>query len=210
MSLLGTDGMHHCANLATSIPDKTVFPTSKPLTSKKKFMGLSYYFSFSAPAETKASELEQFLKTVELDAKKMGFAPTMVLDAVFDTPERKDFARRLVTGFPVEDERLKGVTLINPGMLWHHDQRTGTGRVIPNRAVVIVLTDEQGCETVFGFLKYPEQVIDVNGKPLAKTGLENRWTFEEFVDTPDPRFRAVVKMFAKAGFLESEKDEFAS
>lgn len=153
--------------------------------------------------------MERFLKTVERKAKTLGFEPTMVLDAAFDTSERREFARRLVTGYPVEDDRLKGVAIPAPGSLWHHDQATGTARVIPSRAVVLVLTDEHRCETVFGFFKYPAEILDVNGKQLVKTGLDDRWTSRYFVDSPDPRFRTIVAMFAKAGFLETEKDEYA-
>jgi hypothetical protein len=172
-------------------------------------MGLTYYFSFTAPTETTAGDLERFLKTVERKAKTLGFEPTMVLDATFDTPERKEFARRLVTGYAVEDDRLKGVVLPMSGMLWHHDQTNGTARVIPTRAVVLVLTDEHCRETIFGFFKYPAEILDVNGKQLVRTGLDDRWISRDFVDSPDPRFRIIVAMFAEAGFLETENDEYA-
>ena len=58
-------------------------------------MGLSYHFTLTAPAEAKSEELEQLLKGVERQAKKLGFKPTMVLNALFDTAERREFARRL-------------------------------------------------------------------------------------------------------------------
>jgi len=172
-------------------------------------MGLSYHFSFSAPARTKAGDLEAFLKSVETEAKALRFNPTLVLNAVFDMPERREFSRRLVTGFHLEDERLKGVVLPAPGMVWSHDQQHGAARVIPKKAVVLILTDEHQCETIFGFFKYPEEVLDIHGKPIAKTGLTNRWVSRGFVDSPDPRFRKIVRRFADAGYLESEKDEFA-
>lgn len=172
-------------------------------------MGLSYHFSFSAPARTKPGDLENFLKSVEAEAKEMGFNPTLVLNAVFDTPERREFSRRLVTGLPVEDERLKGVALPAPGRVWSHDQQYGAARVIPEKAVVLILTDERQCETIFGFFKYPEEVLDIHGKTIAQTGLKNHWVSREFVDSPDPRFRKIVRRFADAGYLESEKDEFA-
>jgi hypothetical protein len=172
-------------------------------------MGLSYHFSFSAPARTKAGDLEAFLKSVETEAKALGFNPTLVLNASFDTPERQEFARRLVTGFHVEDKRLKGVVLPAPGMVWNHDQQHGAARIIPGKAVVLILTDEHQCETIFGFFKYPEEVLDIHGKAIVKTGLKNRWISRDFVDSPDPRFRKIVHRFADAGYLESEKDEFA-
>lgn len=173
-------------------------------------MGLTYHFSFAAPARTRPEELEAFLKIVEAEAIKMGFCPTLVLDAVFDTPERKEFARTLVTGEEIEDERLKGVALPAPGILWSHDRHHGTARVIPSRGIFLVVTDEQRCETIFGFFKYPGTILDVNGKPLARTGLRNRWVSRNFVNTSDPRFRKLVSMFSAAGYVESEKDEFAT
>ena len=104
---------------------------------------------------------------------------------------------------------MKGVALPAPGMVWSHDQQHGTARVIPRKAVVLILTDERQCETIFGFFKYPEEVMDIHGKPIAKAGLKNRWISRDFVDSPDPRFRKIVRRFADAGYLESEKDEFA-
>jgi hypothetical protein len=59
-------------------------------------MSLSYHYTFSAPAMVTAEELLEFLESVETDAKEMGFKPTMALEAVFDTPERREFARRVV------------------------------------------------------------------------------------------------------------------
>ena len=109
-------------------------------------------------------------------------------NASFDTQERREFARRLVTGFPVEDERLKGVALPASGMVWNHDQQHGAARNIPSKAVVLILTDDRKCETIFGFFKYPEDVLDIHGKTLAKTGLKNRWISRDFVDSPAPRF----------------------
>ena len=137
-------------------------------------MGLSYHFSFAAPARTKPGDLETFLKSIEPEVKDMGFNPTLVLNAVFDTSERKEFARRLVTGYPIEDERLKGVALPAPGMVWNHDQQHGAARIIPRKAVVLILTDERQCETIFGFFKFPAEITDIHGKVIAETGLKNR------------------------------------
>jgi hypothetical protein len=35
-----------------------------------------------------------------------------------------------------------------------------------------------------------------------------KWFFHDFVDSPDPRFRKIVKRFAEAGCVEAQKDEF--
>jgi hypothetical protein len=37
----------------------------------------------------------------------------------------------------------------------------------------------------------------------------DRWTFKDYIDTPDPRYRAIVREFEQAGYLASSKDEFA-
>jgi hypothetical protein len=171
-------------------------------------MSLSYYFTFTAPATAAAGELTAFLKGVEREAQRLGFRPTLVLDAAFDTPERRQFARRLTTGFHVEDERLKGVALPGDAAVWEHDPHEGSCRLLPTRGVVLVATDEHGCETAFGFFQYAEAVKDIHGRTLAETGLAGRWHFSEFVDSPDPRFREIVRLFAEGGFLEREKDEF--
>jgi len=173
-------------------------------------MSLSYHFTFTAPKTVPAAKLEQFLKEVELDAKAMGFDPTLVLNAEFKTPEQLEFVRRLTTGLWVEDERLKGVTLLDQEKVWSYDREHGFCRLIPEQGVVLVVTDEQGCETVFGFMFYPDHLADVNGKVLAEMPTKGRWFHRNFVDSPDARFRKIVRKFAEAGFVEEERDEFAS
>ena len=74
----------------------------------------------------------------------------------------------------------------------------------------MVVTDEQKSETIFGFFRYPETVQDIEGRVVAETHLADRWQFSDFVDSPDPRFRQIVRLFADAGFLDNEKDEFHS
>ena len=80
--------------------------------------------------------------------------------------------------------------------------------MIPERGVVLVVTDEHGCEVCFGFFKFPEKVIDIHGAVLADTGLEGRWWFRDFVDSPDPRFRIIVSHFEKTGYAQKVRDEF--
>lgn len=171
-------------------------------------MGLSYYFGFGAPAEVEASELQAFLKSVERNAQEMGFHPTLVLNAEFDTSERRSFARRLTTGFPLEDDRLRGVSLPKEAAVWEHDPHEGSCHLLPNRGVLLVLTDEKGCESTFGFFQYSEEVKDIQGRCLAETRLGGRWHFRDFVDSSDPRFRKIVELFRISGYLEKEADEF--
>lgn len=172
-------------------------------------MGLSYYYNFGTPKSVPASELDSFLRTVEPEAKKMGFHPTFIVNGSFATDEQKKFVRRITSGLLVSDPRLKGVTLLDTSQVWHFDPERGECRVIPEQGVLLIVTDERGCETVFGFLWYPDALLDLNGRELAEMPHKGRWFFHDFVDTPDKRYRAIVKMFADAGYVESEKDEYA-
>ena len=172
-------------------------------------MGLSYHFAFKAAPNKTAGELEAFLRSVEAEAKRMGFEPTLVLNAVFDTTERKQLARRLTTGLPVEDVRLRGANVPDDSRVWHLDTASGACRVPPSNGVLLILTNEQDREVIFGFFQYPDTVRDVGGKIVAETRLGGAWSFRDFVGSPDPRYRAVVKRFAEVGYLEAEKDEFS-
>jgi hypothetical protein len=172
-------------------------------------MGLSFYYEFTALAGTPASELETFLRYVERDAKSLGFNPTIVLNVPFDTPARREFANRLGGNFTLQDDRLKGVAIPAPGQLRNHDPESGECRLYPKHGVVLVVTDEKGCETCFGFFKFPDHIIDIHNAILADTGLAGRWWFRDFVDSPDPRYRVIVKRFEKQGFVQAAKDDFA-
>jgi hypothetical protein len=172
------------------------------------YMGLSYYYSFSAPKTVPASELEKFLKSVERQAKALGFEPTFVLNGPFTSEEQKQFARRITGGLLVNDPCLKGVTLIDTSKVWDYSPETGECRVIPEYGVLLVLTDDKACETVFGFFSYPEELADLNRRKLVDLPHKGRWFFHDFVDSSDLRYRIIVKYFADAGFLEHESDEF--
>jgi len=172
-------------------------------------MGLTYSYEFTAPAAATAAELKAFLKEAQKIAESLGFAPATVLAATFDTPERRDFSRHLGGSFFVEDDRLKGVVIPAAGQVRDHNPLSGECRLIPTEGVVLILTDERGCESPFGFLKYPEQIVDIHGAVLAQSGLQGRWSFRDFINSPDPRFRTIVNLFVKAGFAKNVEDEFA-
>lgn len=128
---------------------------------ERKRMALSYHFTIAAPASASQTELGEFLRKVETRAKMMGFRPTMVLSADFDSVERIEFARRLTTGLFIEDSRLSGIVSPAPEQLWSHDPVSGSCRVLPKQAEVLIVTDEQGCECFFGFFRYPEEIVNV-------------------------------------------------
>ena len=173
-------------------------------------MGLSFYYEFTAPAGTSALELETFLRDVEREAKALGFNPTTVLNVPFDTPERREFANRLGGNFTLQDERLKGFPIPAQGQLRNHDPESAQCRLFPERAIVLVVTDERGCESCFGFFKFPKYITDIHGAILADTGLQGRWWFRDFVDSADPRYRTIVAKFCERGFVQTVKDEFVS
>ena len=118
-------------------------------------------------------------------------------------------SRRLTSGLFLEDPRLVGIVAPVEGQLWSHDPLNGGCRVMPKHAVVLILTDQVGTEVCLGFFKYPEEILDIHGRVIASTGLMGKWIQRDFVDTPDPRYRKLIRMFADSGFLESEKDEYA-
>lgn len=172
-------------------------------------MSLTYRYSFSAPAETPAEELEVFLRSVETEAKALGFDPTIVLNVKFETPEQRDFARRLSASRVVEDDRLKGNVNLRDDQAWHHHRESGTARLIAREGVVLVITDERGREACFGFLRYPGEIRDTAGVKIMDTPFGQRWQFSDFVQTSDPRYRKLVGQFRLAGYLRSEEDGFA-
>jgi hypothetical protein len=171
-------------------------------------MGLTYYYKFEAPAETPADRLEAFLRSVETRIRPLKFRQSLMVNAVFDSPERRAFARRLVSGFPVGDERLKTAALPLKTPVWDYSQSEGIARLLPLAGVFLVVADEHHCETCFGFFRYPEVVTDQRDYVVAESGLGGKWFFQDWVKTPDPRFRLVVQEFSRGGYLTEEKDDY--
>jgi hypothetical protein len=170
-------------------------------------MGLTYHFSFGAPAGVPPGELEAFLRNVEGDARLMGFQPTTVVNGPFDTPERRQFARRVARGLTVEDLRLRRTELPKESC-WSAGE--GYCRLAPEYGVLLVVTDERGCEVVFGFFRYPRVIRDRAGHEIMPVSGDGGWVSGDCVKSPDQRYRAIVRRFAAAGYLASEIDEFAA
>jgi hypothetical protein len=129
------------------------------------------------------------------------YAPTLVpysIDEGFlDFSSMDTHVWRNTTPTDYVQAKLKGVVLLRDDQVWHHDLVSGSCRVIPKRGVVLVVTDAQKRETVFGFFQFPAALKDMNGKDVVTTHQGERWTFQNFVNSPDPRFRKIVKRFFK-------------
>ncbi len=61
---------------------------------------------------------------------------------------------------------------------------------------------------MFAFARYPKALTDLNGRVLLEIPVGGRWHFEDFIQSPDPRFRKIIKRFADAGYVESVRDDF--
>lgn len=168
-------------------------------------MGLTYHFSFAAPAAMPPDSLAIFLRNVEGDARLMGFHPTIVVEGPFDTVERRSFARRIGRGLTIEHDHLRGVKLAEQ-LVW--SQGDGFCRVAPEHGVVLVLTDARGVESVFGFFRFPSVLTDVDGRSVLPVPRGGEWIFTNHIKSPDQRYRSIVRRFADAGYVESELDEF--
>jgi hypothetical protein len=173
-------------------------------------MGLTYHFRFEADATIKPAVLASFLRHVESDAKALGFSPTVVLDAPFDSDERRLFARRLTTGLLVEDARLRGVRL-HPSMSFTAPPGIAEGqlRLCPEHGVLLIVTNERGAESAFGFFRYPLWILDSDRERVMPGPGNGAWSYQTFLKTPDPRYRRIVRHFSVAGFLREETDDFA-
>jgi hypothetical protein len=170
-------------------------------------VGLTYHFSLRAPGKTPAEELAEFLESVEGDARLLGFHPTIVINGPFDAAERREFAKRVARGLVVEDNRLRGVEFAD-GTCWNFGTGSGYCRLAPEHGVILVVTDERGNESVFGFFRYPRTIRDRAGREIMPVPGDGDWVHGSFVDSPDQRYRAIVRRFAAAGWMASELDEF--
>ena len=170
-------------------------------------MGLTYHYSFRASLQASAADLAAFLQDIEGDARLMGFHPTTVVNGPFDTPDRREFARRVARGLVVEDARLREAELPN-GLFWSFSREAGSGRLAPEYGVLLVVSDERARETVFGFFRYPRVICDRTGREVMPVPDGGDWVSGDCVKSADPRYRSIVRRFAAAGYLASELDEF--
>lgn len=170
-------------------------------------MGLSYHYELGAPAGYAPDLLETFLLNVEGDARMMGFNPTVVRSGPFDTPERREFARRISRGLLVEDPRITRENFASDE-IW----QVGAGfcRVAPSFGVFLVVTNDRGEEAIFGFFRYPEKIRSHKGAVEISVPRSSDWHSSWSLRSPDIRYRSLVRRFGEQGFLTSEIDDFAA
>jgi hypothetical protein len=58
-------------------------------------------------------------------------------------------------------------------------------------------------------MQFPDSLVDESGAEIMPLPNGDKWLLKDFIDTPDPRYRAIVREFEQAGYLASSKDEFA-
>ena len=168
---------------------------------------MAYAFTLRAPASVAAIDLQRFLMSVEDEAQAIGFEPTLTFGLEFKSRKQRVIASRLRIWFPIAADKLKGATPRREQVLdWQPP--AGRWRVLPDEAQILVLVNEAGAETAFGFGLYPETLNDANGHPLLKIPVGGRWHFSGVIKSPDPRYRNIVKRFSAAGYVEAESDDF--
>jgi len=176
-------------------------------------MSLYFEYEFKAPASTPVEELKSFLTEVGSRALDLGFSNAATVDCVFRSVDQLDFARRVCILPWVADERIKSADFSSDPAVWRQDREAGECGIYPTSGVILVVVNEAGHETTFGFLKFPPSIVGIaedGSKVLIEDPVRSDWRFHQRVQSPDPRYRALVRDFADAGFLASEEDDYDS
>lgn len=176
-------------------------------------MSLNFDYEFKAPATTPIEELKSFLTDVGSHALDLGFANSATVNCVFRSVDQLDFARRVCVLPWVADGRIKSADFSSDPAVSRQDREAGECSVYPTSGVILVVVNEAGHEATFGFLKFPLSIAgiaDDGSRVLVEPPGWSDWQFHQRVQSPDPRYRALVRDFADAGFLASEEDEYGS
>lgn len=174
-------------------------------------MSLNFYYEFHAPAATPVEELKCFLSEVGAHALDLGFVNAVTVNCVFRSVDQLDFARRVCLLPWITDERIKSADFSSDPAVCRQDREAGECNVYPISGVILVVVNEAGHEATFGFLKFPQTIAgitDDGSRVLVETPGLSGWQFQQRVQSPDPRYRALVRDFADAGFLASAEDDY--
>jgi len=109
------------------------------------------------------------------------------------------------------DAKLKTADFSADPSVDRQDRREGECGIFPVDGIILVVVNQAGLETTFGFLRFPKSITGVND-----TGTEVRiefpvgpeWKFRYWVQSPDPRYRKLVSLFAASGYLAEERDDY--
>jgi hypothetical protein len=174
-------------------------------------MSLDYHYEFRAPALMPVETIRTFLSKVGSHALAMGFIDAVFVDCAFQSDEQRHFARRICDLPWVRDERLQSADFSSDPAVRRLDSGAGECGVFPVSGVILVVVNETGLETTLGFLRFPQSLTGTAGdgeRVSIQDPVGTDWQFRHRVQSPDPRYRALVRDFAEAGFLVMEKDEF--
>ncbi len=176
-------------------------------------MSLNYHYEFRAPEATPVAELKSFLAKVGEHALELGFSNAVTIDCVFRSVDQLDFARRICVLPCLSDERLKTVDFSSDPAVHRQDRELGECGIFPLHGVILVVVNEAGHEATFGFLKFPSLIVGI-AEDGSRVRIENPvgsdWSFGQRVQSPDPRYRTLVRDFTDAGLFASEEDDYNS
>jgi hypothetical protein len=174
-------------------------------------MSLDYHYEFRAPALTPVETIRTFLSKVGSHALAMGFIDAVFVDCAFQSDEQRHFARRICDLPWMKHERLQSANFSSDPAVHRLDTEAGECGVFPVSGVILVVVNETGLETTFGFLRFPQSLTGTAGDGTL-VSIQNPagtdWQFRHRVQSPDPRYRALVRDFAEAGYLAMERDEY--
>lgn len=174
-------------------------------------MSLNFHYEFRAPATTSVEELKSFLSEVGAHALDLGFVNAVTVNCVFRSVDQLDFARRVCLLPWITDERIKSADFSSDPAVCRQDREAGECSVYPASGVILVVVNEAGHEATFGFLKFPQTIAGIaedGSRVLFEPPGCSDWQFQQRVQSPDPRYRALIRDFAEAGFLASTEDDY--
>ena len=174
-------------------------------------MSLDYYYEFKAAPSKPIEELKSFLTEVGREALELGFATAVTVNSVFRSVDQLEFARRVCLLPTLTDARLKTADFSADPSVYRQDSEVGECGIFPVDGIILVVVNHAGLETTFGFLRFPKLIIGVDdhGTEIRiEYPVGPEWQFQQWVHSPDPRYRKLVSLFAAGGYLAVERDDY--
>ena len=174
-------------------------------------MSLDYYYEFKAAPSKPIEELKSFLTEVGREALELGFATAVTVNSVFRSVDQLEFARRVCLLPTLTDARLKTADFSADPSVYRQDSEEGECGIFPVDGILLVVVNQAGLETTFGFLRFPKLIIGVDdhGTEIRiEYPVGPEWQFQQWVHSPDPRYRKLVSLFAAGGYLAVERDDY--